>query len=162
MRGVPIAEKVAKCLPFLQRAGLVPDPAPQEVRDRLARIIEAASDRIKVFGDVLDYPEFFQADDAFAFDEKVFEQRLRKPAQARTLLQRFHQRLADASAFDAAALEKLMHDFVEAEGVKLGDIIHAVRVATTGKGVGFGLFDILAILGRPRCLARIDRALARV
>src|SRR5438552_7748544 len=162
MRRVPDPEKVAKCLPFLQRGGLVPDPAPDAVRERLARIVEAAGDRIKVFGDILDYPEFFQADDAFAWDEKVFEQRLRKPAQARSLLQKFRQRLADDREFDAAALEKLMHDFVEAEGVKLGDIIHAVRVAMTGKGVGFGLFDILAILGRSSCLARIDRALARV
>jgi len=40
------------------------------------------------------------------------------------------------------------------------DIVHAVRVAVTGKAVGFGLFDTLAILGRERCLARIDRALA--
>ena len=37
--------------------------------------------------------------------------------------------------------------------------MHAVRVAVTGKAVGFGLFDTLAILGRERCLARIDRAL---
>jgi glutamyl-tRNA synthetase len=37
-----------------------------------------------------------------------------------------------------------------------------VRVAVTGKGVGFGLFDTLAILGKDRCLARIDRALGRL
>jgi hypothetical protein len=32
-------------------------------------------------------------------------------------------------------------------------------VALTGKVVGFGLFDSLAILGKDRCLARIDRTL---
>ena len=41
-------------------------------------------------------------------------------------------------------------------------IVHAVRVAVTGKAVGFGLFDSLTILGRERCLARIDRALEKV
>ena len=46
------------------------------------------------------------------------------------------------------------------EGIKIGQIIHAVRVAVTGKGVGFGLFEALEILGRAACLARIDRALA--
>src|SRR5262249_31341242 len=116
MRRVPVAEKVEKCLPFLQRAGLVPDPAPDAVRDRLAALIKAADHRITVFGDVLDYPEFFQADDAFVYDAKAFEQRLRKPPQARTLLQKFSQRLASAPEFEAAALEKLMNDFVEAEG----------------------------------------------
>ena len=55
-----------------------------------------------------------------------------------------------------------MHDFVAAEQVKLGQVIHAVRVAVTGKSIGLGLFDTLAILGRERCLARIDRALERI
>jgi glutamyl-tRNA synthetase len=41
----------------------------------------------------------------------------------------------------------------------VGDVIHALRVAVTGKGVGFGMFETLEILGRERCLARIDRAL---
>jgi glutamyl-tRNA synthetase len=37
-----------------------------------------------------------------------------------------------------------------------------LRVAVTGKAVGFGLFESLAILGREHALARIDRALRRV
>jgi glutamyl-tRNA synthetase len=55
-----------------------------------------------------------------------------------------------------------MRDFIEERGVKLGQLIHAVRVAVTGKAVGFGLFEILEILGRERALARIDRALALI
>ena len=48
---------------------------------------------------------------------------------------------------------------MDAKGIKIGQIVHALRVAVTGKAVGFGLFETLAILGRERCLARIDRAL---
>ena len=40
--------------------------------------------------------------------------------------------------------------WVESRGVKIGDIVHPLRVAVTGKAVGFGLFDTLAILGRER------------
>jgi glutamyl-tRNA synthetase len=43
----------------------------------------------------------------------------------------------------------------------LRDIIHAIRVATTGKAAGFGMFETLAILGRERTLARIDAAITR-
>ena len=57
--------------------------------------------------------------------------------------------------------EQALHAFVEAEGIKIGQIIHAVRVAVTGKAVGFGLFEGLAILGREACLRRIDRALTQ-
>jgi glutamyl-tRNA synthetase len=59
-------------------------------------------------------------------------------------------------------LEKLLHDFVQSEGIQIGQIIHALRVAVTGKAVGFGVFDSLAVLGKDQSLARIDRALERV
>ena len=36
-----------------------------------------------------------------------------------------------------------------------------ISLAVTGKSVGPGVYDCLAILGRDACLARIDRALAR-
>jgi glutamyl-tRNA synthetase len=58
-------------------------------------------------------------------------------------------------------LEETLRTFVESEGIKTGDIIHAIRVAVTGKSTGPGLFECLVLLGRARCLARIDRALAR-
>ena len=64
--------------------------------------------------------------------------------------------------FDTATLEDAMRTFVETEGIKIGQIVHPVRVAVTGKAVGFGLFDGLAILGRDACVARIDRALKRL
>jgi glutamyl-tRNA synthetase len=78
------------------------------------------------------------------------------------LLAKFKDRLAAADPFDSSHLEPLLHDFVQAEGIQVGQIIHALRVALTGKAVGFGAFDALAILGKDRCLARIDRALKRV
>ena len=70
--------------------------------------------------------------------------------------------LVQAERFEAVALEALMQEFVADEGIKIGQVIHALRVAVTGKTVGFGMFEILAILGRTHCLARIDRALARL
>ena len=47
------------------------------------------------------------------------------------------------------------------EKIKPGDLIHAVRVAVTGKSTGPGLFECLGLLGRQRSLNRIDRALER-
>jgi glutamyl-tRNA synthetase len=76
-------------------------------------------------------------------------------------LARFRDRLATAEPFDAAALEGLMQQFVADEQIKIGQVIHAVRVAVTGKSVGLGLFDSLAILGRERVLRRIELAVAR-
>ncbi len=159
MLDVPTDEKVELALPYLAGAGLIETPPSAEVRSKLAQVVEAAGDRIKVAGDVLDYDYFFLPDDRLTYDEKAFEKRLRKPADAVDLLRQFRAELAGAEPFDAETLEALLHRFVEARQIKVGQIIHALRVAVTGKAVGFGMFDTLSILGRQRCLARIDRAL---
>jgi glutamyl-tRNA synthetase len=157
-----VDERTARCLPFLERAGRVATPPSDSERETARAIVTAAGDRIRIAGDVLDYDEFYVADDALAFDEKAFDKRLRQPAEARGLLGEYAAWLRSAPGFDAASLEERTQGFVAARGLGLGSIVHAVRVAVTGKAIGFGLFDILAILGRDRVLARIERALARL
>jgi glutamyl-tRNA synthetase len=159
MQRLPIKQRVAKVVPFLQRATVVADPPPCDTAPYVTRILEAARDRLKVAGDVLEYDDFFTADDRLQYDEQAIEKRLIKPAEAGDLLRKFRAELATVEPFTAERLEQILHGFVEANGIKPGDIVHAVRVAITGKAVGFGLFETLAILGRERSLARIDRAL---
>ena len=77
-------------------------------------------------------------------------------------MRKFRDRLMATEPFDAATLDRVMQDFVQSEGINIGQIIHALRVAVTGKAIGFGLFESLAILGKEQCLARMDRALARL
>jgi len=151
-------DKVGQAAGFLIHADLIGPHVGDNDISYVARIITAAGDRIKIAGDILGYDEFFVADDKLQFDDKAFDKRITKPAGAVELLAKLRAELATAEPFSADALEKLTHAFVEAQGVKLGDIVHAARVAVTGKAVGFGLFDTLAILGRDRSLARIDRA----
>jgi glutamyl-tRNA synthetase len=160
MQELPIKQRVARMLTYLQRAGLVTSPAPCEVGPKLTRIVEAAGDRLKVFGDIIAYADFFFVDEV-SYDAAAFEKSVRKPGAAE-LLGKFRAALEQVEPFDAPHLETALHSFVAAEGIKTGDIIHAVRVATTGKAVGPGLYDCLEILGKDACLKRIDSALARV
>jgi glutamyl-tRNA synthetase len=162
MQEEPLARKVESVLPYLQHAGLVPNPAPDEAIDQISQILQAAGDRIKVAGDILEYNGFFVCDDKLAYDEQAFDKRIRKPAEAARLLAKFRDRLAAAERFDAQGLDKLMQDFVQSESIQIGQIIHAIRVAVTGKAIGFGVFEALAILGKGRSVARIEKALRRL
>lgn len=157
MRAMPVEKKVEFVLPYLQKVGWVSQSPSEEVRQKIVQILLAAGDRIKTAGDILDYGYFFVADDQVEYEPEAVEKRLRVPGTA-DRLRRFADRLAQVEPFEPALLERTMHDFVMAEGIKLGDIIHAVRVAITGSSVGLGMFDALAILGRQSCLARIARA----
>src|SRR5262249_62136616 len=63
MLAVPLPEKVELVLPYLQQVGLVASPPAADVRAKLAHLVQAAADRIKVAGDILDYTTVFVADD---------------------------------------------------------------------------------------------------
>jgi len=156
----PVERKTEMVLPFLRKAGLIPQPVPPDVRARVAEIVRAAGERIKTAGDILDYDAFFVPDDRLTYDEKALNQHVRKP-EASALLRKIRERLATAT-FEPKALEALVQDFAQTEGIKLGAINQPLRVAVTGKAIGFGTYETLALLGRERCLTRIDHALARV
>jgi len=159
MHGLTTDEKLAFMLPFLVRASLVPEPVPAATVAIVRQVIEASGDRLKVGGDILAYADFFLVDDP-PIDEAAAGQRLAKPG-VRDLLARYAAAIGAAEPFAPAVLEETLKRVVEEAGVKVGDLVHAVRVAVTGKTVGPGLYDCLAILGRERSLARIERALPR-
>jgi glutamyl-tRNA synthetase len=159
MQALPLERRVELCVPYLVRAGLLRADDPR--RDLVRRIVEAAGDRIKVSGDILDHATFFVADDQLTYDEKALDKRLRQAPQAAALLRDFRVELERAGTFEPVALEALLRGFVEGRGLEPSHLVHALRLAATGTSIGFGLFDTLSILGRERTLARIDRLLAK-
>lgn len=155
MQQLPPDERIDGCVAFLAKAGISAD------RAFVARVVETLGERLRLFSDILDYDEFFAADDAFTYDDNAFDKRIRN-ADAGPLLERYAATLASVEPFDPPALDAAMRAFCESEGIKIGQIVHAVRVAVTGKAVGPGLFESLALLGRDACAARIDRTLGRL
>ena len=150
-------EKLAFMLPFLVKAKLVAEPVPAAAAETVRRVIEASGDRLKVGGDILSYADFFLVDEP-PLDAAAVKQRLDKPG-VRDLLASYAAAIGAVEPFEPGPLEESLKLVVEQAGVKVGDLVHAVRVAVTGKTVGPGLYDCLAILGRDRSLARLERAL---
>jgi glutamyl-tRNA synthetase len=154
-------EKVDGVLPFLKAlpafAGAADGP-PAVDREYLRRVLLAIGDRLKVFSDILEFDEFFQAGDEPAYDEKAFRARFLDAPEADGLLAVLRDELAAAEPFEASHLESLVHDFAARQGLKMGQIVHPLRLAVTGKSTGVGLFEALALFGRERCLRRIDHA----
>jgi glutamyl-tRNA synthetase len=160
MQGLGIDEKVRLAIPYLERAGLIPSPMPEDIQRIIVQIVTDAGPRLSVAGDILNYSEFFLSDDKLVYEDKPFEKHIRKPP-ATELLRRARTLLADIKVFNAATLKTKVEAFAQAEGAKIGPVSQALRVAVTGKEVGFGTYETLAILGKERCLARIDRALGK-
>jgi glutamyl-tRNA synthetase len=154
--------KLSSCLAFLVEADVIREPVGEEQRAMVAQIVAAAGDRIMVAGDILQFDGFFVDAEQLPIDETAFEKRLVKPERAGPLLTEYRNILAKCSDTSAANIESELKSWCAEQGIRIGDIIHALRVAITGQAAGFGIFESLEILGLPRSLARIDAALNRL
>src|SRR5690606_6068257 len=69
-------------------------------------------------------------------------------------LDKLHQALSEVEPFDLGTIEEAVKQVAEELGVG-GKINHALRAATTGRSVGPGVYDCVAILGKEKALANI-------
>ena len=95
--------------------------------------------------------------DAVEYDEAAVEKHLRAEGMAG------HLAALDAAftglvAFDSQSTEAALRKVADARGVKAAALIHATRVAITGRSASPGLFEVAALLGRERTHARLRAA----
>jgi glutamyl-tRNA synthetase len=144
--------------PLLRAEGLWDAAA----RDRawFSRVVELIKPRARRLPQLVDDARPFLAS-SIALEPEAVEKHLRRPE-----LNRPFAALVDALAavepFEQAPLEAALRSVAEQHGVKAGMLIHATRVAVTGRTVSPGLFEVLELLGRDRVLSRLRSALPLV
>ncbi len=146
--GLDLNEKVRRVMPFLHRAGL------SASEDLVRQVVAEAAHRLIVAGDIFNFDDFFLPDDAIRLEPKAKQKHL---DAARDVLPRLRQLLASTEPFEAVRLKSQVEALARELGVKPGALSQTLRVAVTGKDVGFDAYAGLAILGRERCLRRFDR-----
>ncbi|MFQ5878183.1 MAG: hypothetical protein ACE5JH_10940 [Acidobacteriota bacterium] len=67
------------------------------------------------------------------------------------------RRLADVAPFTEEKAEEALRGLAASRGEPAALFIHPLRVALVGRAVSPGVFTILALAGRERALARLDR-----
>jgi glutamyl-tRNA synthetase len=158
MKTLATDAKVDGSLPFLARENLVPEPITPEFRQKVGTVVEALGDRLKTFSDILTLGRYFFTE-TLTHDPDAVKKRLKKEGASQVLVE-LDQVLATVDPFDLATLEKAVHDYATTHNHPMGQVVNPLRVATTGQGVGPGLYDCLVILGRESCRARIAATLA--
>lgn len=161
MNEVPLDEKVERCGGYLRAAGLVADPGDPATRSRIAAVVTALGERLKLFSDILDADCFFK--DEIEYDEKNFAKRVAKEGIPELLAEFTRERLEPLAEADwtLERLEAELNAFSEAKGGSSGLLIHALRLSTTGQAVGPGVYDCLVLVGREKSLGRIEAAIEK-
>jgi glutamyl-tRNA synthetase len=122
--------------------------------ERLVAGAALLRERLTFAHDLADAAYLFR--DPEAYDEAGVKKRW-KPESAR-LVRAYADRLEAGDAFTEASTEAAMRALAEEEGVAFGQVIHPVRLATTGTTAGAGMFETLAVLGREATVRRLRRA----
>ncbi|MBQ5530389.1 MAG: glutamate--tRNA ligase [Kiritimatiellae bacterium] len=94
-------------------------------------------------------------DGEYPFEQAAVEKRLAKPGVKELLLD-LAARFESAPDWNAPALEAIVKELSQGGG--MGPWVHPVRVATSGRGEGIGLFEMLELLGRDATLRRMRDA----
>jgi glutamyl-tRNA synthetase len=122
-------------------------------RAQLLQAMPGLKERAKTLVELIDNANFIFADRPLAMEPKA--EALLTP-ETRALMAKLRPALAAVNPWSAETTEAAMRVFAEANNLKLGAVAQPLRVAMTGKTTSPGIFDVLAVLGRQECLARLD------
>jgi glutamyl-tRNA synthetase len=123
----------------------------------LAGIVVAQRERSKTFAEMARNSLYFFRDFE-SYEEKAAKKTL--TADAVPTIRRAREALAKLSSWTAPAVHNCLNGLASSLGVNLGKIAQPLRVAVAGGSVSPPIDQTLALAGRERVLARIDRALA--
>jgi glutamyl-tRNA synthetase len=118
--------------------------------------LELLKPRARRLDDFAVHGAFLFADE-IQYDEAAVEKHLKVDGMAAHLAA-LDAAFAALAEFDAASTEAALRGIAEARGIKAGTLIHAARVAVTGRAVSPGLFEVLALVGRARVHHRLASA----
>ena len=153
---MPIEELAAAARPFFDDEGLGSHPLVNEPR-AFARLLELLRPRAKRLTEFAEQARPL-LNELVEYEPEAIEKHLSSPDLA-THLTALVAALDAATAFDEAQVEAAVRGTAAARGLKAGALIHATRVAVTGRTQSPGLFEVLAWLGRDRTRARLLRLL---
>jgi glutamyl-tRNA synthetase len=150
-------EVARRVQPALAAAGLWHEDLVGDRHAWFFAVLELLKPRVKKIGDIVEVGRFFFVD-LPEYDRSAVEKHLR-PAGIADRLRAVDEAFAALSSFDPASTEAALRTVADATGVKAAALIHAVRVAVTGRTASPGLFDVLSLLGRERTHTRLAAAL---
>jgi glutamyl-tRNA synthetase len=153
---VSAEDLVVRLEPLLREHRLWDDDFAGTRREWLLRLIDLLKPRIKRLAQFVEEARPFLSDEV-VYDEAAVRKHLAKPELAGPF-ERLRAAFDTAEPFTAAVLEPTLRTLAEDHHVKPAALIHAVRVAVTGRAVSPGLFEVLELLGRERVARRMADA----
>ncbi|MDO8953725.1 MAG: glutamate--tRNA ligase [Gammaproteobacteria bacterium] len=119
-------------------------------------LIPAMAERVHTLAEMVEKSRYFYQDFA-QFEEKAAKDHLRPVALEP--LEKIYQALSELQSWDEASIHQAIESTATALNIGMGKIGMPLRVAITGCGQSPALDLTLKLVGKPKTLARIEKAL---
>jgi glutamyl-tRNA synthetase len=160
VRSLTPEDLAGRCLPFLQQAGLLPEPCPPERLAYLVSLMPLVQERLKLLTDVVEWTDFFLKDVIPVPKREMLIPKKLDQTQTVQVLAAILATLNPApDRFAVTDLEPVLHALPEQLGLKMGEVFMPLRVAVSGRTATPGMYEMLAALGKKRVIQRIGQAL---
>jgi glutamyl-tRNA synthetase len=150
---LPTDELARRLAPSLKALGLWHDAFESERREWFHRVVDLYKPRIKQLDQFGTEARPLLADDV-AYDPEAVRKHLSKP-ELKQPLEELAASFNEAAPFAAPELEQRLRRVAETHSLKAAALIHATRVAVTGRAASPGLFEVLELIGRERVAERM-------
>lgn len=147
-----------RCIPFLQRDGLVSNPATSEEVAYVRKVAPLLQERVKLLSDISDMSGHFFTDE-ITHDPSLLVPRKMSKEETASVLRKSLEVLEGLDDFSESALETTLRSLVDSLGLGTRQVFMPIRVAVTGSTATPGLFETLHVIGKERVLERIRKAI---
>jgi glutamyl-tRNA synthetase len=154
---MPVEQLAAHARAAFDEAGLGSSPLLRD-STTVHRLVELLRPRVKRLSDFVDQGRPLVASTVEYQPEAI--EKYFSSADAAGHLAALVPVLAGLSPFDEPHVEAAVRGTAADRGIKAGALIHAIRVALTGRTASPGLFEVMTLLGREETLARLNALLA--
>ncbi|NLY91736.1 MAG: glutamate--tRNA ligase [Firmicutes bacterium] len=152
-------ELAGRCLPFLQRDGLLPDPCPPEQFAYLVRLMPLVQERIKLLSEISQAVGYFLRDEIEPPEPALLIGKKGTAEETAVILDEVIKAITPVTDFGEEHLEQILRALAERLALKPGQLFMPVRVAVTGQTATPGLFELLAALGKEKVINRLQQAI---
>jgi glutamyl-tRNA synthetase len=154
IKATPPAQLLAPLSPFMKNLGIDSPEGPLA-----EKVIATLSARSKTLQEMAHQALFYFQEDV-VYEPDAAGKFLK--AEALPALKALAAKLEALTDFTEHGLEDTFKAVMAETGLKLGKIAQPVRVALSGRAASPGIFEITAIIGKPKTLARLRKAIGYI
>jgi len=152
-----VDDLAARLQPVLEQSALWSADLAASRRDWFHKLLELIRPRVKKLDQFAEELRPF-LQQSVDYDQAAVSKHIAKP-EIRSAFTALPDTLTAVVPFRGAALESALRLLADSHGVKAAALIHATRVAVTGRAVSPGLFEVLELMGAERVGARVRHAI---